>query len=64
MDDSTSWNCSTNHIFEVHQMLEYENVSLAFIDLVLKKMPSNGFKPIVKEIPMNIYLLPLIGCDC
>jgi hypothetical protein len=45
-------------------MLEYENVSLAFIDLVLKKMPSNGFKPIVKEIPMNIYLLPLIGCDC
>jgi hypothetical protein len=52
MEDPISWNFRTNQIFEVHQMLEDENVSLT--SLSFGEDAQQKFQPMIQGVIINI----------
>ena len=52
MEDPISWNFINNQIFEVHQMLEDENVSLT--SLSFGEDAQQKFQPMIHGVIINI----------
>jgi hypothetical protein len=52
MEDPISWNFRTNQIFEVHQMLEDENVSLT--SLSFGEDAQQRFQTMIQRVIINI----------